>query len=177
MDVVKTNIQRLNGRVEIDSTPGAGTTLVIDLPLTLAILPVLVVRLDGQSFALPLAIVREIMRIDADEIRSVAGQPALVVRDEVLPVRTLSSLLGLPRSQAPQYGVLLETATSNLVLGVDGFEGRDDVVIKPLEGFRAKGIAGATQSGDGSVLLVLDVEALFGESATQRRSDLLAIAA
>jgi two-component system chemotaxis sensor kinase CheA len=73
--------------------------------------------------------------------------------------------------------VLLETATSNLVLGVDGFEGRDDVVIKPLEGFCAKGIAGATQSGDGSVLLVLDVEALFGESATQRRSDLLAIAA
>ena len=177
MDVVKTNIQRLNGRVEIDSTAGAGTTLSIDLPLTLAILPVLVVRLDEQAFALPLAMVREIMRIDSAQIRSVAGKATLVVRNRVLPVRTLSAMLGLSRSQPPQYGVLLETAAGNLVLAVDGFEGRDDVVIKPLEGFRAKGIAGATQSADGSVRLVLDMEALFGESAAERRSDVLASAA
>ena len=176
LDVVKTNIQRLSGRVEIDSSPGAGTTLVIDLPLTLAVLPVLVVRLDGQSFAVPLAMVREIMRIDPGEIQSVAGKATLVVREEMLPVRALASLLGLSRSQPPQYGVVLETKTGNLVLGVDGFEGRDDVVIKPLEGFAAKGIAGATQSGDGSVLLVLDPEALFGEPAAELRRTMLAAA-
>jgi two-component system chemotaxis sensor kinase CheA len=177
MDVVKTNIQKLNGRVDIISTIGAGTTLSIFLPLTLAILPVLVVRLADQPFALPLTMVREIVRFDPKQLQSVSGKATLVIRDEVLPVRTLASLLGWAQSNAPAYGVLLQTANTSLVLAVDGFVGRDDVIIKPLDGVKPHGIAGATMSGEGSVVLVLDMEALFRDAPPETRSRLLAIAA
>ena len=177
MDVVKTNIQRLNGRIEIASTLGAGTTIEINLPLTLAILPVLVVRLGEQRYALPLTMVREIMRIDPTQVQSVSGKATLVLRDEVLPVRALAAMLGVPRAERPGYGVLLQTATGGLVLAVDGLVGREDVIIKPLEGFKAKGIAGATLAGDGSVVLVLDMEALFAEPRPEPHRDPFAIAA
>ncbi|MPZ45189.1 MAG: chemotaxis protein CheA [Betaproteobacteria bacterium] len=177
MDVVKTNIQKLNGRIDISSTPGTGTTISISLPLTLAILPVLVVRLGEQPFALPLSMVREILRLDPQQIQSVGGKASVVIRDEVLPVRSLASMLGMASVSAPAYGVLLQTAATTLVLAVDGFVGRDDVVIKPLEGVKPKGIAGATLSGDGSVVLVLDMETLFQDAPAERRSRLLALAA
>lgn len=177
MDVVKTNIQKLNGRIDISSTAGAGTTISISLPLTLAILPVLVVRLSGQPFALRLTMVREIVRLDPAQIQSVSGKATVLIRDEVLPVRALASMLGMQSEGPPAYGVLLQTNTSNLVLAVDGFVGRDDVVIKPLDGVKPKGIAGATLSGDGSVVLVLDMEELFRDAPAETRSSLLAHAA
>jgi len=177
MDVVKTNIQKLNGRIDISSSAGAGTTISISLPLTLAILPVLVVRLSGQPFALPLTMVREIVRLDPAQIQSVSGKATVLIRDEVLPVRALASMLGMQSEGPPAYGVLLQTSTSNLVLAVDGFVGRDDVVIKPLDGVKPKGIAGATLSGDGSVVLVLDMEELFRDAPAETRSSLLAHAA
>jgi two-component system, chemotaxis family, sensor kinase CheA len=177
MDVVKTNIQKLNGRIDISSTPGTGTVISISLPLTLAILPVLVVRLGEQPFALPLTMVREILRLDPKQIQSVAGRATVVIRDEVLPVRALASMLGMKVETAPAYGVLLQTAAATVVLAVDGFVGRDDVVIKPLEGVKPKGIAGATLSGDGSVVLVLDMETLFHGAPAERHSRLLALAA
>jgi two-component system, chemotaxis family, sensor kinase CheA len=161
MDVVKTNIHKLNGRIMVTSVPGAGTTISISLPLTLAILPVLVVKLAEQSFAVPLGTVREILNIDPQAVQSVSGRATLVVRNEVLPVYMLSSLLGWPQQCAPSYGVLMQCGAANLVLAVDGFVGRDDVVIKPLENVRPKGVAGATLSGDGSVVLVLDMEELL----------------
>jgi two-component system chemotaxis sensor kinase CheA len=101
----------------------------------------------------------------------------VVIRDEVLPVRALASMLGMASESAPAYGVLLQTASANLVLAVDGFVGRDDVVIKPLEGVKPRGIAGATLSGDGSVVLVLDMETLIQDAPAERRSRLLALAA
>ncbi len=177
MDVVKTNIQKLNGRIEIASTPGSGTTIAISLPLTLAILPVLVVRLGDQPFALPLTMVREIVRLDPQQIQSVGGKATVVIRDEVLTVRALASMLDIETDTVPAYGVLLQTAAATLVLAVDGFVGRDDVVIKPLEGVKPKGIAGATLSGDGSVVLVLDMETLFHDSPAEARNRLLALAA
>jgi two-component system chemotaxis sensor kinase CheA len=161
MDVVKSNIQKLNGRIDIESVPGAGTTIRIALPLTLAILPVLVVRVGTQPFAMPLSMVREIITIKPDEVRAVSGRATMVVRDEVLPLRTLSGLIGWPQEAAPKYGVLMQSALYSLVLGVDGFVGRDDVVIKPLDEIKPKGVAGATLSGDGSVVLVLDMEELL----------------
>jgi two-component system chemotaxis sensor kinase CheA len=177
MDVVKTNIQKLNGRIDVSSTPGTGTTISISLPLTLAILPVLVVRLAEQPFALPLTMVREILRLDPKQIQSVGGKATVVIRDEVLPVRALGSMLNMETEAPPAYGVLLQTATANVVLAVDGFVGRDDVVIKPLEGVKPKGIAGATLSGVGSVVLVLDMETLFQDAPAEQRSRLLALAA
>lgn len=177
MDVVKTNIQKLNGRIDIQSSAGSGTTICISLPLTLAILPVLVVRLATQPFALPLSMVREIVRLDPEQVQSVSGKATAVIRDEVLPVRALSTMLDMPSDGPPTYGVLLQTSASNLVLAVDGFVGRDDVVIKPLDGVRPKGIAGATLSGDGSVVLVLDMEELFRDAPAETRTSLLARAA
>ncbi len=163
MDVVKSNIQKLNGRIDISSEPGSGTRISISLPLTLAILPVLVVRVGEQPFAVPLSMVREIIPIRAKDVQAVSGRATMVVRDEVLPVRTLSGLIGWPQPEQPRYGVLLQAALSSLVLAVDGFIGRDDVVIKPLDQIKPKGVAGATLAGDGSVVLVLDMEALLSE--------------
>ncbi|MFO0523916.1 MAG: chemotaxis protein CheA, partial [bacterium] len=177
MDVVKSNIQKLNGRIEITSEPGSGTRIAISLPLTLAILPVLVVRVGEQPFAVPLSMVREIIPIRADEVQAVSGRATMVVRDEVLPVRTLSGLIGWPQPVQPRYGVLLQAALSSLVLAVDGFIGRDDVVIKPLDQIKPKGVAGATLAGDGSVVLVLDMEALLAETGHDDPAALFARAA
>ncbi|MCC6534801.1 MAG: chemotaxis protein CheA [Burkholderiales bacterium] len=177
MDVVKTNIHKLNGRIEITSHAGVGTTISISLPLTLAILPVLVVRLGEQAFALPLTMVREIVRLDPAQVQSVSGKATVVIRDQVLPVRALGSMLDMPCEGAPGYGVLLQAATSDVVLAVDGFVGRDDLVIKPLDGVKPKGIAGATLSGDGSIVLVLDMEALFRDAPAESRARLFARAA
>ncbi len=173
MDVVKTNIAKLNGRIDIHSEFGHGTTITISLPLTLAILPVLLVSLGEQPFAVPLSLVREIIPIKQEEIQQVAGRATLVVRDEVLPVRSLASLIGWP-VKSPVYGVLMQTAETSFILGIDGFLGRDDVVIKPLSDIRPKGIAGATLSGDGSVVLVLNMEELLGDASPESRSALFA---
>ncbi|MBU1690205.1 MAG: chemotaxis protein CheA [Gammaproteobacteria bacterium] len=166
MDVVRTNIQKLNGRIDINSVVGHGTTITISLPLTLAILPVLVVRLGEQPFAVPLSMVREIIPINPAEIQRVSGRATMVVRDEVLPVRSLASLIGWPQDGTPSFGVLMQATATNFILAIDGFIGRDDVVIKPLHDIKPKGIAGATLSGDGLVVLVLDIEELL-EMSTQ----------
>jgi len=161
MDVVRTNIQKLNGRIDINSEQGVGTKISISLPLTLAILPVLVVRACNQPFAVPLAMVREIIPIDVAAIQEVSGRPTIVVRDEILPLKTLANLLNWAPTQKPQFGVLMQSAEKSFILAVDSFVGRDDVVIKPLQNIRPKGVAGATLSGDGSVVLVLDMEDLL----------------
>jgi len=161
MDVVKTNIQRLNGRIDVTSVPGQGSTFSISLPLTLAILPVLVVRLGTQPFAIPLSMVREIIPISPKDIQRVSGKPTLVVRDEVLPIKSLAALIDWPQDTTPAFGVLMQAADTSFVLAVDGFVGRDDVVIKPLSDIKPKGIAGATLSGDGAIVLVLDMEELL----------------
>jgi two-component system chemotaxis sensor kinase CheA len=177
MDVVRTNIQRLNGRIDIESVWGRGSTFSISLPLTLAILPVLVVKANQQSFALPLALVREIIQIRPLEVQEVAGRATMLVRDEVLEIRSLSRLIGWQPSGPPAYGVLLNAAIGSFILGVEGFVGRDDVVIKPLEDIKPKGIAGATLSGDGSVVLVLDMEQLLAVPIRETRRELFELAA
>jgi two-component system chemotaxis sensor kinase CheA len=174
MDVVRTNIQKLNGRIDINSTVGHGTTITISLPLTLAILPVLVVRLGEQPFAVPLSMVREIIPINPDEIQRVSGRATMVVRDEVLPVRSLAGLIGWPQEGTPSFGVLMQTTVTSFILAIDGFVGRDDVVIKPLHDIKPKGIAGATLSGDGLVVLVLDIEELLGMNGEETRASMFA---
>lgn len=170
MDVVRTNIQKLNGRIDISSVMGEGTRLSISLPLTLAILPVLVVKVCGQPFAVPLAMVREIIPIQKNSIQEVSGRPTIVVRDEILPVRPLADLLNWPPTQDPAFGVLMQSAEKAFILAIDAFVGRDDVVIKPLQNIRPKGVAGATLSGDGSVVLVLDMEDLLSGKSSESSS-------
>lgn len=167
MDVVKTNIQKLNGTIEIRSTQGKGTTFIISLPLTLAILPVLVVRLGEQPFAVPLSMVREILPIEAKHVQEVGGRATMVVRGEVLPIYTLSGLLGWPQEHVAEYGVLMQTAERNYVLAIDSFAGREDAVIKSLDAFRPKGVAGVTTLSNGQIVLILDMKELLGSAAEQ----------
>ncbi len=162
MDVVKTNIQKLNGTVSIRSAAGKGTELTISLPLTLAILPVLLVRLGEQSFAAPLSMVREIISVKAEHLQHVGGKANMVVRGEVLPVVSLASMIGWEESGSPEVGVLMHVDSHSFILSVDGFDGHDDVVIKSMDTFRPKGVAGVTMSSDGEIVLILDIKELLG---------------
>ena len=108
MDVVKTNIHRLNGDIDVYSEPGKGSRFTISLPLTMAILPVLVVRLGEQPFALPLSMVREILPMVPGELQQVTGKATMVVRGEVLPVIPLATMLGWPHDGKNMGGVLVE---------------------------------------------------------------------
>jgi two-component system chemotaxis sensor kinase CheA len=163
MDVVKTNIQKLNGSVEIRSEPGKGSVFIISLPLTLAILPVLLVLLGDQPFALPLSMVREILPIEKNKMQEVGGKETLVVRGEILPVVALSRLLGWPQLKTPEYGVLMQTSERSFILSVDSFAGRDDAVIKSLDDFRPRGVAGVTTLSNGQIVLILDMKELLAD--------------
>jgi two-component system chemotaxis sensor kinase CheA len=164
MDVVATSIRRLKGRIGIVSRPGRGTRFVITLPLTLAILPVLNLRLGAQPLALPLSCVHEIIAIDPAKVQRVGGRPALLLRGEVLPLVDLAHLLGRARSQAPEVGVIAQSGDTRLVLAVDATLGQDEVMVKPLGDFKPRGVAGATLSGDGELVLVLELAELLAET-------------
>ncbi|KYC29563.1 chemotaxis protein CheA [Sterolibacterium denitrificans] len=166
MDVVKTNIHKLNGTIDIRTTQGGGTTFVISLPLTLAILPVLLIELGEQPFAVPLSMVREILPININQVQEVGGAAVMVVRGEVLPLLSLSGLLSWQQERVPEYGVLMQTVETAFILAVDGFAGREDAVIKSLEDFRPKGVAGVTTLSNGQIVLILDMKELLGGSAT-----------
>lgn len=168
MDVVRTNIQKLNGSIEIRSSMGKGTTFIISLPLTLAILPVLLVRLGEQPFAVPLSMVREILPIEPAEVQEVGGRATMVVRGEVLPIMPLSSLLGWDPVQTPEYGVLMQSAEQSFILAIDSFAGREDAVIKSLDDFRPKGVAGVTTLSNGQIVLILDMKELLGALGDSR---------
>ncbi|MDO9013134.1 MAG: chemotaxis protein CheA [Gallionella sp.] len=164
MDVVKTNIQKLNGTISIVSEVGKGSVFEISLPLTLAILPVLILRLGEQSFAVPLSMVREILSVSQGQLHRVSGRATMVVRGEVLPVLPLSQLIGWEESdKEPEVGVLMQFGNNSFILAADGFAGHDDVVIKSLDTFRPKGVAGVTMSSEGDIVLILDIKELLNE--------------
>lgn len=164
MDVVKTNIQKLNGAIDIRSVPSRGTTICISLPLTMAVLPVLVVRLDDQPFALPISMVREIMPLPPERQQDVGGKCTMVVRGEVLPVLRLDQLLNWPTQRMPDFGVLVQTSEHSFILGVDSFVGRDDAVIKSMQDYRPRGIAGVTNMANGQIVLILDMVELLQQA-------------
>ncbi len=174
MDVVKTRISQLNGIVEIDSKFGEGTKLSIKLPLTLAIMPTLMVILGEQIFALPLVNVKEIMDFDQGETNVVDGQNVLVVRGKALPIFNLSQWLvanagfGV-ESKSPGHVVIVNVGTQQVGLLVDHLIGQEEVVIKPLgsnlQG--TKGLAGATITGDGRIALILDLPSLIEHYASR----------
>ncbi len=176
MDVVKTNIQKLNGHIDIDSRIGKGTTFSITLPLTLALLPVLVVRQSQQPFAIPLSLVHEIVRLEPAQVQMVSGRAALTIRDEVLPVRSLAAMLGRATTVAPRFGVLMQSGITRFLLAVDSFAGREDVIVKPLTDIKTEGVAGVTLASDGSVVLVLEMDALLKKEQKETREALFGAA-
>jgi two-component system chemotaxis sensor kinase CheA len=162
MDVVKTNIQKLKGRVDIASEPGRGSRVTLTLPLTLAIMPVLALGVCGQRYALPLAAVQEVLNADPAGLDAVAGVPALRVRGEALPFIDLAGPLGRVRAQPPSVAVIAQVGERLLALGADLCYGRDEVMLKPLAGFKPRGVAGATLAEDGSLVVVLELGELLG---------------
>ena len=167
MDVVKTKISQLNGSVEIDSTIGKGTRLVIKVPLTLAIMPTLMIMLGHQTFALPLASVNEIFHMDLRKSHVVDGQECIAVRDQAIPLFHLKQWLvkgtDSGRLQSEAHVVIVSVGTRRVGFVVDQLIGQEEVVIKPLGKMLqgTPGMAGATITGDGTIALILDVPGLL----------------
>jgi two-component system, chemotaxis family, sensor kinase CheA len=167
MDVVRRNITSIGGRIEIKSLAGQGTHIVIRLPLTLAILDGMIVEVDKVHYVVPLTYIVESLQLKDEHIYSMSGSSSAVirVRDEYLPLLSLHSLLNLAAAPPPAVGglvLILEAEGNSFALQVDELIGQQQVVIKSLEqNFRRiDGITGATIMGDGSVALILDVDAL-----------------
>ncbi|MBB1125781.1 chemotaxis protein CheA [Thiospirillum jenense] len=184
MDVVKTRITQLNGTVEIDSELGRGTTLRIKLPLTLAILPALMVILDKRRFAIPLASVSEILDLDLDRSHFVDEQETMMVRNHALPLVYIAHWVQPRRPPEPHpeaHVVVVHVGQRKVGLVVDGLVGQEEVVIKPLGvGLQGvPGLAGATITGDGGIALILDIPELLrimGKANYGRRSSRGAVA-
>lgn len=164
MDVVKTRINQLNGIINIDSTMGKGTTITIKVPLTLAIMPTLMVCLGekNQTFALPLVNVSEIIEMDSDKINTLDGRHVMMVRGKPIPLFNLSRWLTAdPYGQGYVNGhvVVVSVGNQNIALHVDRLMGREEVVIKPLGAMLqgTRGLAGATITGNGKIALILDL--------------------
>ncbi|MET1254770.1 chemotaxis protein CheW [Aliikangiella maris] len=167
MDVVKTKITQLNGTLTIDSTMGVGTKIMIKVPLTLAILPTLMVKVKEQTFALPLTSVNEIFHLDLTKTNIVDGQLVIVVRDKALPLFFLNEWL----TRSPEPGkrdrkghvVLVQVGTQRVGFVVDSLIGQEEVVIKPLGKslHGTPGMAGATITSDGGIALIIDIPTLL----------------
>lgn len=166
MDVVKTNIEKLNGIIDVDSTYGEGTTLKLKIPLTLAIIQSLLVGVQEEYYAIPLASVIETVRISQDEIYTVENKSVLRLRNEVLPLVRLADIFGVDSvfDNAEQaYVVVIGLAENKIGVIVDFLIGQEEVVIKSLGSYLkgTEGIAGATIRGDGRVTLIVDIAAMM----------------
>ncbi|HBO5585532.1 chemotaxis protein CheA [Pseudomonas aeruginosa] len=166
MDVVKTKISQLNGTVNVFSQKGSGSKIVIKVPLTLAIMPTLMVMLGSQAFAFPLVNVNEIFHLDLSRTNVVDGQEVVIVRDKALPLFYLKRWL-VPSAAHEEQGeghvVILSVGTQRIGFVVDQLVGQEEVVIKPLGKMLqgTPGMAGATITGDGRIALILDVPSML----------------
>jgi len=166
MDVVRTNIEKVNGIIDIESENGKGSSIKLKIPLTLAIIQALLVGVQEEYYAIPLASVLETVRISKDEIYTVEGRSVMRLREEVLSLVHIGDIFEVERildSSEHAYVVVLGLGTSKLGLIVDTLVGQEEIVIKSLGDYLAgiEGIAGATIRGDGGVTLIVDVAALM----------------
>lgn len=178
MDVVKTKISQLNGTIDVDSEINKGTRISIKVPLTLAIMPTLMVMLEEQAFAFPLVSVNEIFHLDITQTNIVDGQEVIVVREKVYPLFHLKRWL-VRRSQvaesedATAHVVIVSVGTQRVGFVVDQLIGQEEVVIKPLGKMLhgTPGMAGATITGDGRIALILDVPSMLSNYASKSMSN------
>jgi two-component system, chemotaxis family, sensor kinase CheA len=166
LDVVLKSIERLNGLVEVETVPGVGTKFIIQLPLTLAIISALLVEVAGHTYAVPLGSVVESIKFEPHDIQTINGRETLRLRDRIVPLVRLSKLFSL-RAEDPrqrEYAVVMGRGDKRVGMVVDRLQGQQEVVIKALDAAVSGahlGLAGATIMGDGRVVLILDVAALF----------------
>ncbi len=172
MDVVRTNVQKLKGIIEIRSEIGKGTTLTIKLPLTLAIIQGLLAQVQKEVFSIPLNSVIEVVRIEKSNIQTIRGKEVIKLRDTILPLAWLSSVFNIPLNGTKRdwiYIVVIGLAEKRIGVVVDTLLGQKEVVIKSLGSYlgTVPGIAGSTILGDGRVIMILDIAPfmkLCGES-------------
>ncbi|AIV06360.1 MULTISPECIES: chemotaxis protein CheA [Vibrio] len=176
MDVVKTAINTLNGSIDIDSELGKGTKITIKVPLTLAILPTLMVGVGGHPFALPLASVNEIFHLDLSRTNVVDGQLTIIVRDKSIPLFYLQNWLASKSPRVEErighgHVVIVQIGSQRVGFVVDTLIGQEEVVIKPLDNLLqgTPGMAGATITSDGHIALILDVPDLLKQYAAASR--------
>ena len=172
MDVVKTNVEKLNGIIEIKSEIGKGTKVILKIPLTLAIIQALLVKVTKEYFAIPLVSVVETVRITKDDIDKVENKDVLRLRENIIPLVYLGDTLGMGKNKRTLdgkeiYVVVVAIAEKKIGLVVDELIGREEIVIKSLGNYltNIKGISGATIMGDGSVTLILDVANVINEAS------------
>ena len=177
LDVVLKSIERSNGLVEVETVPGVGTKFIIQLPLTLAIISALLIEASGRTYALPLSAIIESIKFKPEDVHQINGRDAIRLRDRIIPLMPLSTLFRLPEvpSSGPRYAVILGRGDRRIGLVVDSLKGQQEVVIKALDASVSGGayaVAGATILGDGRVVLILDVAALFeGKRARGMRAE------
>ncbi|MEK5478952.1 chemotaxis protein CheA [Paenibacillus sp. FSL R5-0407] len=168
MDIVKSHIEKLNGLIEIHTTVGKGTTFKIKLPLTLAIIEGLLVKLAAQTFIIPMSNISEIVRVTREDIVTVRGQSVILLRNQVIPVAWIHEYFQLPKSSAAKQNislVIVGSAEKRLALVVDELIGNQEIVIKSLGSYIGKvtGIAGGTILGDGSVALIMEIAGIIAK--------------
>ncbi|MDH4187773.1 MAG: chemotaxis protein CheW, partial [Nitrospira sp.] len=172
MDVVRTNIRKINGSVEVDSEPGAGSVVTIKLPLTIAIIQALLVEVEQSIFAIPLSSVIEAVKISRDDIKTINGREVLHLRERVLPLLRLAHEFDIPheRNRDKFYVVVAGLGERRIGVVVDELRSQEEVVIKSMWDYLSsiKGISGATITGDGKVVLILDIAELVQNAQTQR---------
>lgn len=167
MDVVRTAVEQIGGRVSLQSKAGAGTTVRIDLPTTIALSRIMVVEAGGQLFGISMDAVSETLRVAPDRISQIKNNNGFVFRDRVVPIVALAELMKLPEpakdGSAARLLVVMEAAGRTAALEIDAIRDRLDVVLKPMQGLLAgaRGYAGTTLLGNGQVLLVLDIRELL----------------
>lgn len=170
MDVAKNNISALSGMIEIASSLGRGTTMSITLPITLAIIKALIIRIQDKEFAIPITAVMETLMVEHSAVRSIEGREVMELRQSTLPLIRLSRLFHLPVDAPPRghhfFAVVVGMAERRLGIIVDELLGQQDVVIKPLGHVLSfvRGFAGAAELGNRKTILVLDVGSLMSES-------------
>jgi len=180
MDVVRNNIEKLKGQIDLDSTPGEGTTISIRIPLTVAILPAMMVGVSGELYAVPLGNIVEIIRPTPDQISTINGRSVMTLRGSVLPLVSLSEALDAPRG-APgeeKFAVVVEQNDAQVGLLVTELIGQQEIVIKPLDELLEESgpVSGATVRDDGGVSLIVDIARLV-EHAKQTQAAIEAAAA